>query len=135
MNIRELITNESPSTQFVLIGLLAVALAALLARAMAFFHRKKAGVRPIYPSGWSAAQCRALERLRLLVGLAIISLWGSFLFIAPSVAAKWSAGCNLNGIFIIFLLLISNAWVLLLIPRNWGKFGAMSRSFGLRLPS
>jgi hypothetical protein len=133
MNIRELITNESPSTQFVLIGLLAVALAAFLTRAMAFFHRKKAGVRPIYPSGWSAAQCRALERLRLLVGLAIIPLWGSFLFIAPSVAAKWSAGCNFNVIFIIFLLLISNAWVLFLIPRNWEKFGAMSRSFGITI--
>jgi len=41
--IRELIADESLSTQFVLIGLLAVALGALLTRAMAFFHHKMAG--------------------------------------------------------------------------------------------
>ena len=123
----------SLSTQFLLVGLLAVALAAFLTRAMVFFHREKAGVRPIFPSAWSVAQCRTLESFRLLVGFALISLWGSFLFIAPSVAAKSSAGCNLNVIFIILLLLISNAWVLLLIPRNWEKFGAMSRSFSITM--
>jgi hypothetical protein len=131
--IRELIADESLSTQFVLIGLLAVALGALLTRAMAFFHHKKAGVLPKYPSGWSAAQCRALESVQLLVGLTLIPLWGSFLFIAPSVAAKWPAGCNLVVIFIIFMLLISNAWVLLLTPRNWEKFGAISRSFSITI--
>ena len=131
--IRELIADESLSTQLVLIGLLAVALGALLTRAMAFFHHKKAGVLPIYPSGWSAAQCRALESVQLLVGLTLFPLWGSFLFIAPSVAAKWPAGCNLVVIFIIFMLLISNAWVLLLTPRNWEKFGAISRSFSITI--
>ena len=131
--IRDLIADESLSTQLVLIGLVAVALGALLTRAMAFFHHKKAGVLPIYPSGWSAAQCRALERVQLLVGFTLIPLWGAFLFIAPSVAAKWPAGCNLVVIFIIFMLLISNAWVLLLTPRNWEKFGAISRSFSVTI--
>ena len=32
-------------------------------------------------------------------------------------------------IFLILLLLISNAWVLLLVPRNWEKFSAVARSF------
>ena len=129
--IRELIADPSPSTQFFLIGLLAVALAAFLTRAIVFVHREKAGVRPIYPSGWSAGQCRTLESFRLLIGLALIPLWAFFLFIAPSVAAKWS--CNLVVIFIIFLLLISNAWALLLVPRNWEKFGAISRSFWITI--
>ena len=131
--IRELIADPSPSTQFLLIGLLAVASAAFLTRAMVFIHREKAGGRPIYPSGWSAAECRALESFRLLVGLALIPLWGSLLFIAKSVATKWPFGCNLVVIFIILLLLISNAWALLLVPRNWEKFGAMSRSFWITI--
>lgn len=85
--IRELIADESQSTQLGLIGFLAVALGALLTRAMTFFHHRKAGV-----SGWSAAQCGVLERVQLLVGLTRIHFWGAFLFIAPSIAAKWPAG-------------------------------------------
>src|ERR1039457_6232879 len=122
----------SPSTQLLLMGLVAVASAALFTRAIVFFHREKAGVRPIYPSAWSAAQCRALESFRLLVGLALIPLWGFFLFIAPSLPTNWPFG-YLDVIFIIVLLLISNAWVLLLIPRNWEKFGAISRSFWITI--
>jgi hypothetical protein len=122
----------SPSTQLLLIGLLAVASASLFTRAIVFFYREKVGVRPIYPSAWSAAQCRAVESFRLLVGLALIPLWGSFLFISPSLPTNWPFG-YLDLIFIIVLLMISNAWVLLLIPRNWGRFGAVSRSFWITI--
>jgi hypothetical protein len=76
------LADLSPFIQFILIGLLAVASAVVLVRAILFIHREKMGVRPTYPRTWSAAQCRALERLRLLVGLGLIPLWGSFLFIA-----------------------------------------------------
>jgi len=146
----------SLSNRVQLIGLLAVALVALLTRAMIFIHREKASIQPIYPSGWSAAQCRVMERFRLLIGLALLLFWGAFLLIAPSVATtnkwplgifldnpiwattifiaptappNWPLGYYLNGMFIVFMLLISNAWVLLLIPRNWKRFGAITRSF------
>jgi hypothetical protein len=122
----------SPSGQFLLIGLLAIASLALVTRAMIFFHREKAGTRPIYPATWSAAQCRTLEYFRLLVGLALIPLWGSFLFVAPSMRADWAFG-HLDVIFLILLLWISNAWVLLLVPRNWQKFSAISRSFWITI--
>jgi hypothetical protein len=88
----------SPSTQLLLIGLLAVASASLFTRAIVFFYREKVGVRPIYPSAWSAAQCRALESFRLLVGLALIPLWGGLSF-HPSIAANqlavWIFGYDL----------------------------------------
>jgi hypothetical protein len=151
--IREL--DPSPSAQYLLIGLLAVAFATLLTRAMIFYHREKARIRPIYPSGWSAVECRTLEHFRTLIGVALIPVWGAFLFNAPSVATitspngiywhspllgftlfitpsvppNWPFGYYLNVIFLILLLLISNAWALLLIPQNWEKFGAISRSF------
>jgi hypothetical protein len=76
------LADLSPSIQFILIGLLAVASAVVLIRAMVFIHREKMGVLPTYPRTWSAAQCKALERFRLLVGLGLIPLWGSFLCIA-----------------------------------------------------
>ena len=41
--IRGLIADVSPSTQLILIGLLAVSLAALFSRALVFFYREKAG--------------------------------------------------------------------------------------------
>jgi hypothetical protein len=118
----------SPSTQFLLVSLLAVAGAVLFTRAIVFFRREYAGIRPIYPSVWSAVQCRSLEYFRLLVGLTLIPLWGSFLFLAPSMPTNWPFGYA-EMIFLILLLLISNAWVLLLVTRNWGKLGAISRSF------
>jgi hypothetical protein len=124
--------NLSLSAQFALIGLLAVACSALVTRAMIFFHREKAGGRSIYPSTWSAAQCRTLEYFRLLVGLALIPLWGTFLCIAPSMRTDWSFE-HLDVIFLILLLWISDAWVLLLVPRNWKNFGAFTRSFWITI--
>ena len=145
----------SPSTQFTLICLLAAAIGALLARAMIVIYREKTGIAIIYPSGWSAAQCQTVERFRLLIGLALVPLWGWFLYVAPSVATtnkwpfgifwdspiwgtffiapsappSWPFGYYLDGLFMILLLLISNAWALLLVPRNWQRFGSITRSF------
>jgi hypothetical protein len=113
----------------ILISLVGVAFTVLVTRAAVFFYRERNGFQPVYPNGWSAAQCRALERFRLAVGVVLIPLWGFFLFIAPSVHTNWPTGYKLDVTFFIFLLFINNAWILLLLPRNWRKFGAISRSF------
>jgi hypothetical protein len=105
--------------------------ASLLVRAVVFLRRERSGMRHVYPKTWSETQCRFLETFRLLVGLALISLWGVFLSIIPAVQAKWSVGDELSVAFVILLLLISNAWMLLLLPRNWEKFGVLSRSFSI----
>src|SRR5262245_5615160 len=117
------LADLSPSIQFILIGLLAVASTVLLVRAMVFVYREKIGLRPTYPGTWSAAQCRALERFRLLVGLGLIPLWGSFLFIAQWPFEFWDL------FYFILLLLISSSWVQLLDRRDWEKSGTKSRSF------
>jgi hypothetical protein len=124
--------NLSPSTQFLIISLLIVAFGAFLTRAILFARREYAGIRPVYPSAWSAAQCRSLEYFRLLVGLALIPLWASFLFSAPSMRTNWPSE-YLGVFFLILLLLISNAWLLLLVPWNWQKFGVISRSFWITI--
>jgi hypothetical protein len=121
----------SPLIQIILAGLLVGALASLLMRAVVFLSRERSGMRHAYPKTWSEAQCRFLENFRLLVGLALIALWGAFLSIARTVQAKWSFGDELLVAFVILLLLKSNAWMLLLLPGNWEKFGALSRSFSI----
>src|SRR5260370_21366147 len=112
----------NPSAQFLMIGLLIVAFGAFLTRAVLFARREYAGIRPVYPSAWSAAQCRSLEYFRLLVGLALIPLWASFLFSAPSMRTNWPSE-YLGVFFLILLLLMSNSCLLLLAPWNWQKFG------------
>ena len=121
----------SPLTQIILAGLLVGASASLLMRAVAFLGRERSGMRHVYPKTWSELQCRFLESFRLLVGLALMMLWGAFLSIVPTVQTKWSFGDELLVAFVILLLLKSNAWMLLLLPRNWEKFGALSRSFSI----
>jgi hypothetical protein len=117
----------SLSSQVLAYGLLAAAMVAFLTRAVIFFRRENAGLQPLYPSSWSAAQCRTLEWFRLVICLALIPLWGIFLFIAPSMPSNWPVG------FVCFLslILISHAWVVLLTPRNWKMVGP--RSFWLAI--
>ncbi len=119
----------SPSIQLLSYGLLAAVLAAFLTRVVVFFHRDNSGARPQYPSAWSAAQCRVLECFRQLIGLALIPPWVLFLFILPSMPTNWPFGY----LALISLLLLSHAWVLLLVPRRWKTIDAFSPSFWLTI--
>ena len=122
----------SPSGEFMLIGLVAITCSALLTRAMIFFHREIAGTHPTYPATWRAAECRAFEHFRLLVGIGLMPLWGSFLLFAPSMRKDLAFG-HVDVFFFILLLWISDAWVLLLVPLNWQRFGVISRSFRITI--
>ena len=62
-------------TQLSLISLVFAVWAGFLMRAVIFFRLESAGIRPLYPDSWKVAQCRALERFRLLIGLALVPLW------------------------------------------------------------
>ena len=115
-------------TELILISLVVVVWAALLMRAVIFFRLQSAGVRPLYPDSWNVAQCRALERFRLLIGLALVPLWAVYLFVVPSMPTNWPFG-YLEGITLISMLSVSYAWALLLAARNWKGFDAFPRSF------
>ena len=114
---------------YLLIGLLVLAFGTFLTRAIRFARLEYARVQPVYPAMWTAAQCRALEYFRLLVGLALASLWASFLFSAPSMQINFWSSQYLVVFSLILLLLISNAWLLLLVPRDWQTLGTISGSF------
>jgi hypothetical protein len=116
------------STQLGLRMLVVVLSAGLLMRAVMFFRFESAGLRPLYPDSWNVAQCRTLERFRLLIGLGLVPLWAVYLFIVPSMPTKWSFG-YLHVISLIAMLSVSYAWAVLLAARNWKRLDAFPRSF------
>jgi hypothetical protein len=124
--------NLSQASQTLLLVVLTAAWAVLLIRVGSFFRRERAGLRPVYPSIWTTTQCRALEGFRLLIGVALTASWGSFFFIIPSLPTNWPFG-YLEAVLLITLLLMSYAWLLLLVPRNWKVLGGIAQSFWLTM--
>jgi hypothetical protein len=116
------------STQFGLIGLVLVLWTGLLMKALVYFRRESAGIRPLYPDSWNGAQCQALEGFRLLIGLGLVPLWAVYVFIVPSASTKWSFG-YLQVISLIAMLSVTYAWTVLLAARNWKRFDAFPQSF------
>ncbi len=112
------------SIQLSLISLIVVVGVGFLVRTVILFHRESAGTRPLYPHGWNAAQCRALEQL--LIGLGLVALWATYLFFVPWMT--WPLG-YLEMISLISILSASYAWTVLLGARNWTRFDAIPRSF------
>lgn len=117
------------STQLGLMMLVIVLSAGLLMRAVVSVRHEITGLRPAYPDSWNVAQCRALERFRLLIGLALIPLWAIYLFIAPSIRTNWSLGYLGEVISLLSMLSVSYAWAVLLAARNWKRLDAFPRSF------
>ncbi len=120
------------SNELILGSLVVVVWAAFLMRAAVFFRLERAGIGPLYPDSWNVGQRRALERFRLLIGLALVPLWAIYLSIAPSIPANSRFG-NLEMPMLISMLSASYAWILLLAPRNWKRLDALPRSFMLMI--
>jgi hypothetical protein len=115
-------------TQLGLISLVFVLWAGFLMRSVIYFRRESAGIRPLYPDSWNVAQCRTLERFRLLIGFALIPLWAVYLLIVPSMPSRWSLA-YLEVIALISMLSVSYAWAVLLATRNWKGLDALPQSF------
>jgi hypothetical protein len=122
-------SNLDLSTQLGLLMLVVVLSAGLLMRTLVFFRLEIAGLRPLYPDSWNAAQCRALERFRLLIGLGLIPLWGIYLSVVPSMPTNWSFEYLGEMISLIAMLSVSYAWIVLLSARNWKRLDVFPRSF------
>ena len=111
-------------TQLGLISLVFVLWAGFLMRAVIYFRRESAGIRPLYPDSWSVAQWKG----RLLIGFALIPLWAVYLLIVPSMPSRWSLA-YLEVISLISMLSVSYAWAVLLAARNWKGLDALPQSF------
>jgi hypothetical protein len=119
----------SLSIQIASTAALAIVFAAFFTRAVVFFRRASGGQQPHYPNAWTAAQCKTLVYFRLLLGLALVPLWGLLCFTLPLAPTNWP----FELLALISMLLMSHAWVVLLIPRGWKNHDAFAPSFWLTL--
>ena len=116
------------SAQILIVTFLALLLSAVLIRAALFIFRNFTGVPHRYPGTWTPTQCRLMDRFRMLIGVALSALWIALLLAVPYMPTNWPFGL-LEGISILVLLLLSNAWILLLLPRAWDKLGRWRTAF------
>jgi hypothetical protein len=108
----------SPVMQAVLVSLLAVFTAILVFRVVLFFRNQHAGLSYRYPGSWTDAQIKMFERLRLSIGGCLVIAWLTLLIAAPQLPVGWPFGFE-EALLTTGLLLLSNAWLLLLIRCNW----------------
>jgi hypothetical protein len=108
----------SPSSQAVLVCAIAIALALALTRGMIALHRHQLAVPHRYPASWTSSQIRFLEHVRLSIGIALIGAWVCLLISSPAMPQSEPFGLTQVALTIA-LLLLTNAWVLLVIPLDW----------------
>lgn len=119
-------------TQVLLIGLLIVLIGSMFLRVSAVLWRTRTHIPQIYPQSWTAAQCQLMNRFRLVVGMTLCALWLAHLIAAPRMPTNWPFGF-LEVVSIVVLLLLTNAWLILLLPRDWNLLGALTKRFLLTL--
>jgi hypothetical protein len=120
------------STQILLVTILATLLAIVAFRSAIFVYRNVVGVPQRYPRAWTAEQCRLMNAFRLFIGLALSALWIALLIVAPQMPTSWPFGF-LEAVSLAALLLLTNGWILLVLPRDWEHFGRQTKRFSLTI--
>ena len=116
----------SSTSQAALVLIVFAALALVLGRGAHALHRKGAHR---YPAPWTPAQIRLLEHIRITIGFALILTWSNLLALSPAMPQSWPFSFR-EVLLTIVLLFLTNAWILLVIPRHWQSTFAGRMSFG-----
>jgi hypothetical protein len=110
--------NLSPLMQAVLLSTVVILSALVLVRVVVLLRNQYAGLSYRYPGSWSTEQITAFERLRLSIGGCLTITWLAFLIATPQLSVSWPFGFE-QALFTTALLLLTNAWLLLLMRCNW----------------
>jgi hypothetical protein len=114
-------------TETILGSLILVLLAGVFIRAGVFAYRAVMRIPRLYPAGWTATQCRTMDRFGLGIGMMLVVFWATQHFAVPLMPTNWPFGF-LEAISIIVLLFLTNAWVILVLPHDWRRlWGPLSR--------
>lgn len=105
-------------TQAALIGSVAILTAIVLLRVVVLFRRQYARVPHRYPGSWTDDQIKTFEHFRLSMGVSLAITWIILQMTASRMPDSWPFGLE-QTLLTIGLLLLSNGWLLLLIPSNW----------------
>ena len=108
----------SPNTETALYCATILGVGLVVARGIFASYRYATAVQHCYPVAWSDANVRLLERLRISIGLVLALTWGCLMIAAPRMPSSVPFGM-LPALFLIFLLLLTTAWVRLMIPTQW----------------
>ena len=108
----------SYAEQAILACTLLLGLALVLVRGTVAFRRFQSAVPHRYPAFWTQTQIRFLEQIRVAVGLVLVATWVGLLIAIPAMPESWPFGSR-QALLTIALLLLTNAWILLIIPRDW----------------
>jgi hypothetical protein len=108
----------SSNSQAALVCVTAIALGLALTRGMIALYRHQLAVPHRYPASWTRFQIRFLEHVRLSIGIALIAAWVCLLVSSPAMPQSAPFGLT-EVVLTIALLLLTNAWVLLVIPLDW----------------
>jgi hypothetical protein len=115
--------------QAALAGALLVAISLALARAAVALYRRLIVVPHRYPGAWTNGDIRFFERVRISIGMALALTWVTFLVAGPAMPRSWPFGA-IEALLTLVLLLLTNAWILLVIPREWGNTFVGKMRFG-----
>jgi hypothetical protein len=115
-------------TQVLLIGILLVLIGSMLLRVGAILWRKRTQVSQLYPRSWTADQCQLMDRFCFAVGMTLSTLWLAQLIATPQMPTNSSFGF-VEMVSIMALLLLTNAWLILVLPRDWNLLGALTERF------
>src|SRR5262245_30407776 len=108
------------STQILLIAVLVILLSIVMIRSVTFLYRNAAGVPQRYPRTWTSLQCQTMNGFRVIVGLTLGALWIALLNVAPQMPTNWPFGF-LESLSLAALLLLTHAWILFILPRDWER--------------
>ena len=117
----------SPNTEMALYFATFLALALVVVRGSLAYHRHRIAVKHRYPAEWSDSHIRPFEHLRISIGFALALTWGVLLAAAPQMPSSAPFGAR-PALLLIFLLLLTSAWVRLMIPSEWKHTFGMMKS-------
>jgi hypothetical protein len=120
------------STQILLVGLLVVLTGSMLVRVGVIFWRKVIQVPRLYPRSWTASQCNLMDGFCVVVGMILSAMWLALPIAAPQMPTNLPFGF-LEAVSMVVLLLLTNAWLILLLPRDWSVMGAWTKRFAATL--
>ena len=121
--------NLDLTTQTILLSALVLLAGVALVRVTVFFRRQCARIPPGYPDTWTSDQTKVFEQVRTSIGVALVITWAILELAEPRMPQAWPFGFQ-ETILTLGLLLLTNAWLLLLIPSNWGNTIIGRVSFG-----
>lgn len=110
--------NLDVTTQAILVTAFMLLAGLVMARISLFLSRQWAGVPSDYPSTWTVGNIQLFEKVRRSLGFALGITWAILLLLAPRMPQSWPFGLAPMGLTVA-LLLLTNAWLLLLMPSKW----------------